>query len=648
MTVRDGERFVAEAIDSMVAQSYPEWELVVWNDGSSDRTAAIVADYGRRESRIRVVHSQPLGRRRALSEAHAQVKGELIGWLDADDSLAVEALAKTVSELRRDPQIGMVYTDHVIVDACGRRGPVGRRSRLPFGPHRLLLDFMTFHFRLIRREAFERAGGIGADLEIAIDYDLCLRLSEVARIRHLAEPLYFYRHHPTQMSHRARREQILGSTAAIRAALARRGLARVYDVEADVKTGRFRLVDAVAPRMPERGPLLQRLLRVTTPARRLRGCSDSSAAERLDVACWPAWSQDVYQRELYDAVLAGGGRVRRLGSTLAALLGATGSGRIGGILHIHEYERSLADENPSSALANRLLFMAALDLLRLRGVRIVWLDRDLRNAVRSSSEAEWQLRAALARRCWRVVRHSLSSTASNSASRQVPHRVQVVAHPHFIDAHPVVSRDYACAQLGLRQPRTTLLHYGELPAVHEARSLLAVLSMLRNRDGLRLLFAVPRGGHGYDGRSARELVRDPLVRVAEIDEHEVPVYFTAADAVLFPFRSTLRWDNVVLAMSMMKPIVAPDRLASLGIPRDNPLYALERATGATSLRDVLEGLQELESRHGGAGRRNVEQCRCGSWEALMAATCPRQAPASWREKAQPEVLRNEDDARLSK
>src|SRR5262249_30723024 len=152
-------------------------------------------------ARIRFFSEGPLGRRRALVEAHRHARGIYLGWLDADDWLAPEALARTYAAIT-NARCDMVYTDHVIIRADGERRGRSRRARIPYSAQRLLLDFMTFHFRLFSRDVFDRAGGIDPDHEIAIDYDLCLRISEHGRIEHLAEPLYFYRVHAEQMSSR--------------------------------------------------------------------------------------------------------------------------------------------------------------------------------------------------------------------------------------------------------------------------------------------------------------------------------------------------------------------------------------------------------------------------------------------------------------
>jgi GT2 family glycosyltransferase len=78
----------------------------------------------------------------------------------------------------------LVYTNHQIIDTQGNSQGCGHRCQIPYPKDRLLVDFMTFHFRLMRRESFEQAGGINPCFEEAVDYDLCLRLSEITTIKH--------------------------------------------------------------------------------------------------------------------------------------------------------------------------------------------------------------------------------------------------------------------------------------------------------------------------------------------------------------------------------------------------------------------------------------------------------------------------------
>jgi GT2 family glycosyltransferase len=99
---------------------------------------------------------------------------------------------------------------------------------MPYAKELLVLGFMTFHFRLLRRAVFEQVGGINTAYPYAYDYDLCLRLSEVTTVRRLRKPLYYYRRHDDAISSQKQHEQRRDSCQAILAALQRRGLVERY------------------------------------------------------------------------------------------------------------------------------------------------------------------------------------------------------------------------------------------------------------------------------------------------------------------------------------------------------------------------------------------------------------------------------------
>jgi glycosyltransferase involved in cell wall biosynthesis len=231
MTVHNREQYLVEAIASVQAQTYPHSELILWDDGSSDRTVEIAAHFAQQDPRIRYFKAEHQGRNAALRAAHKQAEGDYLGWIDSDDRLTPATLAATVGFLNAEPDIGMVYTDHQIIDSQGKLQGYGHRCEIPYSKDRLLVDFMTFHFRLIRRESFEACGGIDPYFESAIDYDLCLRLSEVTHIKHLKVPLYEYRIHPQSMSNQSRSRQVQYAKAAVERAIMRRGLSQIYHLE---------------------------------------------------------------------------------------------------------------------------------------------------------------------------------------------------------------------------------------------------------------------------------------------------------------------------------------------------------------------------------------------------------------------------------
>jgi hypothetical protein len=120
---------------------------------------------------------------------------------------------------------------------------------VPYSKERLLVDFMTFHLRAYRAELFERVGGVNTSRSTSYDYDFCLKVSEVATIVHLREPLYYYRRSTGGISTARRVEQIENSAQAVRDALTRRGLAESLRLDVEI-VGRFALRPVVQQARP--------------------------------------------------------------------------------------------------------------------------------------------------------------------------------------------------------------------------------------------------------------------------------------------------------------------------------------------------------------------------------------------------------------
>jgi glycosyltransferase involved in cell wall biosynthesis len=236
MTTYNRELFLAAAIESVLAQTLPDFELIIWDDGSTDRSVSIAQAYSQQDSRVKSFCGKHLGIARAFNAGAAKAKSNYIGCIDSDDLLAPTALEATVTALEQTPQIGMIYTDYIIIDETGQPRMKGTRTQFPYSREKILLNFMTFHFRLIRRHLFEQVGMLDESLEYSVDYDLCLRLSEITEFLHLPQSLYFYRSHRDNISNNYERRirQIFCSRQAILNALDRRGLSSDYDLEIQV------------------------------------------------------------------------------------------------------------------------------------------------------------------------------------------------------------------------------------------------------------------------------------------------------------------------------------------------------------------------------------------------------------------------------
>jgi glycosyltransferase involved in cell wall biosynthesis len=241
MPVRDRVRFVEAAVRSVLTQSFADLELLVMDDGSSDGSADLADRLAAGDPRLRVLRRAARGVAPTLAELYELASGELVGVVDSDDLLVKSAVEKCVRVLDADPTVGVVYTQHLMIDEHDRSMGIGYRSTIPFDKDRLLVEFMTLAFRLVRKDVYRASGGVDPTLPAAPDYDLCLKLSEVTTFRRIDELLYLYRVHPDMISKSRRAEQLLASQVAVERAIVRRGLDATYRLDVDA-AGQFRLV----------------------------------------------------------------------------------------------------------------------------------------------------------------------------------------------------------------------------------------------------------------------------------------------------------------------------------------------------------------------------------------------------------------------
>ncbi|MBE9193718.1 glycosyltransferase [Gloeocapsopsis crepidinum LEGE 06123] len=223
MSTHNGEKYLALCIESIFSQTYSDFNLVVWNDGSLDNSLCIAKKYASFDSRVTVVNQQKQqGFTQSLSQALKMTSSKYLAWVDSDDLILPTCLEETVSFLESNPKYGMVYTQYFDIDDKGDTLGLGHRCKYQYSQDVLLKLFITFHFRLIKRTAFEVIGGIDETYKFAADYDLCLRLSETCDIYNLQKPLYCYRKHQNQISNTFRRQQSYFAQKAINSAIVRR------------------------------------------------------------------------------------------------------------------------------------------------------------------------------------------------------------------------------------------------------------------------------------------------------------------------------------------------------------------------------------------------------------------------------------------
>jgi len=189
----DQGRFLAEALDSIFAQSGIDLSVAVLDGGSRDGSLAVLRRY---EARLSYSRSAPdRGQAAVINEGIARLEGaEYVGWLNADDVLLPGALKRMGAYLDTHPECVAVFGDAHIIDESGRI--IGRFPTRPFARRALARsNIICQPASLIRRSAWDAAGGLDDSLYMCLDYDLWWRLSALGPIGFLSEFVACSRHH---------------------------------------------------------------------------------------------------------------------------------------------------------------------------------------------------------------------------------------------------------------------------------------------------------------------------------------------------------------------------------------------------------------------------------------------------------------------
>jgi glycosyltransferase involved in cell wall biosynthesis len=224
MVICNVDRFLAEAIESIVGQTFDDFEFIILDYGSTDKSKDIVLSYAAKDSRIKLHETPPCTYIEAKIAACSLARGRYIAVQDADDNSLPNRLLWEVEFMEKNPAVGVLGGAADWIDAEGRllwvfEPPTGNEeiraallTRCPF----------VHSSALMRREAFTWVGGYRRLFAQAEDYDLFLRISEHFQCANLKQVVVQYRIHAHQLSLRTRRQQTVAKLAAQAAASARR------------------------------------------------------------------------------------------------------------------------------------------------------------------------------------------------------------------------------------------------------------------------------------------------------------------------------------------------------------------------------------------------------------------------------------------
>jgi glycosyltransferase involved in cell wall biosynthesis len=228
LPVYNARRYVARAVESILRQTEPRFELIVVDDGSSDGSLAILRNLARRDHRIRLISRANTGIVGALNDGLAEARAPFLARMDADDEAVATRFEKQLARMREADSLLCLGAAVQDIDPYGQP--------LPTGPTVLQHDqIMTELLKgfggtirhpvaMLRTEAVRRIGGYRREFQWAEDLDLFLRLGELGKLENLGDILLYYRQHPASVNRSRTAEQARVIESVVRDAYARRGL----------------------------------------------------------------------------------------------------------------------------------------------------------------------------------------------------------------------------------------------------------------------------------------------------------------------------------------------------------------------------------------------------------------------------------------
>jgi glycosyltransferase involved in cell wall biosynthesis len=209
MSVFNGEPYLSQAIESILSQTFRDFEFIIVDDGSTDGSPEILKERARQDARIRLIRNDSnLGLIVSLNEGIRVAKGEYVARQDADDISLLKRLALQVQFLDENPEIGVLGTWMTNVDENGRQVVWKTSTSHAVIRWSLLFDTSIAHATvMMRRSLFEGDTPFRPEMLHAEDYDLWSRLSEKSKLANLPECLYLRRLHERRVTVRHQEKQ---------------------------------------------------------------------------------------------------------------------------------------------------------------------------------------------------------------------------------------------------------------------------------------------------------------------------------------------------------------------------------------------------------------------------------------------------------
>ena len=197
LPVYNGGDFIAQAIESILQQTFNDFELILVNDCSTDNTSEIISAYERQDKRIRIINNNENKKLPAsLNIGFRKANGTYLTWTSHDNLYKPEALECMYTELEEHSEYGMVYADYSIIDDQGKL----IKDNVMNEPKEICKGNVIGACFLYRRNIAQQVGEYSENMFLAEDYDYWLRIYQCASLKHIHQNLYLYRLHGKSLS----------------------------------------------------------------------------------------------------------------------------------------------------------------------------------------------------------------------------------------------------------------------------------------------------------------------------------------------------------------------------------------------------------------------------------------------------------------
>lgn len=205
MTCYNQVCYVEGAIKSIVDQAYTNWELVIVNDCSTDKSLKIINKCIEKyniKGKVKIINNEKnMGYGYSLGKAISSSAGELVAIVDSDDALAHrKALKWSVKAHLEHPEVALTYSNYMECNKHLKIKKIYKTKQIPEDRMYLGTKIRVSHLKVIKKKYYDMTGGINPKLKQSVDKDLVLRMEEVGKLLYIDADLYYYRHHSENLT----------------------------------------------------------------------------------------------------------------------------------------------------------------------------------------------------------------------------------------------------------------------------------------------------------------------------------------------------------------------------------------------------------------------------------------------------------------